>query len=139
MPEIINDEKQKKALQQVSDDLATVETINTLLRMYQRDNGFVIAAVSHKKTCLTITGIEAGRVRAALVNERDRRVRSARTVAKKQRIALSAEDEDILRGDAAETPSEAAGALRDDRAVSTHLDSENGTEGSENGEMSGFN
>lgn len=139
MPEIINDSKQKKALQQVSDGLAAVETINTLLRLHQKDDGFVIAPVSRRKPSVTLTGAEAGRVRTALANERERLARSIRSTAKKQRIALSEEDEDILRGEAAESPSEAAGAPQDDGASATRPETEDAVEDAESGETGDFN
>lgn len=139
MPEIINDSKQKKALQQVSDGLAAVETINTLLRLYQTDDGFVIAPVSRRKPSVTLIGTEAARVRTALANERERLARSIRTTAKKQRIALSEEDENILRGEAAESPSEAAEAPQDDGASTARVETENAAENAESGETGNFN
>lgn len=139
MPEIINDSKQKKALQQVSDGLAAVETINTLLRLYQNDDGFVVAPVSRRKPSVTLIGTEAARVRTALANERERLARGIRTTAKKQRIALSEEDEDILRGEAAESPSEAAGAPQDDEASATRPETEGAAEDAESGETGDFN
>ena len=133
MPAIINDKKQQQALQQVTDGLSTIESMNMLLALTENNEGFIISAKSRKKPSVTIDGADASRIRATVAGAREKLVRKVRTIADKQRISFSEEDERILCGPAVETPSGAADGQEAQGAYDAPDAEELGAEGSESG------